>query len=173
MVRLFEIEAEIEKAFKKTVKDYKKGRIGIEEDLRACLYRHMRQFCDSKWLLMRLSHDVGVKNETMQPDISIFRAGRKTVMIETMNNENSSLVGGNADIERLRRHRKDYRRGYFIHIDQKDNRYKKQHRYAEWKNNYFVDLWYVIDTDTSHKCEFKRGIKRSKCSTIQTFGELK
>lgn len=161
MVRLSETEAEIEKAFKKTVTDYKKGRIRIEEDFRACLYHHMRRFCDSKGLLMRLSHDVGVKSETVRPDISIFRDGRKIVMIE-MKNENSSLVGGNADIKRLQGYRKDYRRGYFIHIDQKDNRYEKHHRHGytpKWKNNYFVDLWYVLDTDTIHKCEFKRGLK--------------
>lgn len=161
MVRLSETEDEIEKAFKKTVKDYKKYRIGIEEDFRACLYHHMRRFCDSKGLLMRLSHDVGVKSETVRPDISIFRDGRHFVVIE-MKNERSYTVAEDLDIKRLQRYQNQNgcQRGYFIHIAQKDNRYKKRHRWAEWKNNYFVDLWYVIDTDTSHKFEVKRGITK-------------
>lgn len=165
MVRLSETEAEIEKAFKKTITDYKKYRVDIEEDFRACLYHHMRRFCDSKSLLMMLSHDVGFRNETVRPDISIVRDDTYFVAIE-MKNKNSSLVGGNSDIKKLRKYQNGYLRGYFVHIDQKDNRYEKHHRFAEWKNNYFVDLWYVIDTDTSYKCEFKRGIKKPKCSTI-------
>ena len=158
MVRLSETEAEIEKAFKKTVKDYKKGKIGIEEDFRACLYHHMRQFCDSKGLLMLLSYNVGSTDEIVRPDISIFREDRYFVVIE-MKNERSYTVDGDLDVKRLRwcQNRNGCLRGYFIHIDRKDNRYKKRHGYAMWKNNYFVDLWHVIDTDTSHKFEVKRG----------------
>ena len=161
MVRLSETEAEIEKAFKKTVKDYKKGMIGIEEDFRACLYHHMRRFCDSKGLLMLLSYNAGSKDEIVRPDISIFRGKRDFVVIE-MKNERSYIVDGDLDIKKLQwyQNQNNHLRGYFIHIDQKDTRYKKRHRYAEWKDNYFVDLWYVIDTDTSHKFEVKRGITK-------------
>lgn len=163
MVRLSEIEAEIEKAFKKTVKDYKKGEIVIEEDFRACLCHHMWQFCGSNGLSMRLSTEVKFKNETLKPDIVIYRDRRDFVVIE-MKHENNTIAGGNADIGKLKRyqqkHQKKCLRGYFIHIDKKANRYKKHHRCkspAAWKNNYFVDLWYVSDTYTIHKFEVKRG----------------
>ncbi|RZN34320.1 MAG: hypothetical protein EF813_10125 [Methanosarcinales archaeon] len=163
MVRLSEIEAEIEKAFKKTVKDYKNGDIKIEEDFRAHLHNHLKPFCDSRGLGMRLSRGVKLRNETVKPDILIYRGRRDFVVIE-MKNKNSTLGGGNYDINKLKRYQQKYQkkclRGYFIHIDKKDNRYKKHHRCkspAAWKNNYFVDLWCVLDKYTIHKFEVKRG----------------
>ena len=163
MVRLSEIEAEIEKAFKKTVEDCKKDDRVIEEDFRAYLHHHLQRFCVAKGLSMRLSPEVKFGNEIARPDILISRGGRHFAVIE-IKNRNSSLSGGNNDIGKLKKYQQKYQkkcpRGYFIHIDQKDHRYKKHHRRkspAAWKNNYFVDLWHVLDTNTSHKFEVKRG----------------
>ncbi|MCK5108239.1 MAG: hypothetical protein KAR25_00965 [Methanosarcinales archaeon] len=165
MIGLVEIEAKIEKAFKKTVNDYKKDRIHIEEDFRACLYHHMRPFVDNNGLLMLLSHDVRFKPKIIRPDISIFRGKEYLVAVE-MKSLASKTSGGDKDIKKLRGYQSGCQRGYFIHIDWMDDRYKKHHRIkspAAWKDNYFVDMGYVIDTDTIYKFEVKQGEgKKSK-----------
>ena len=173
MVNLHEIEAEIEKAFQKTVNDFKKGRIELEEDFRASLYHYLRPFVDTnKDLLMLLNHNVNFKRKTVRPDISIFRKNVYLVAIEMKNVNiiegnyvNYNFSEGKKDIKKLQGYRIGYereyligyQRGYFIHIDRYDGQYKGYHRFAGWKDNYFVELWYAIDTDTTHKFEVKRG----------------
>ena len=173
MANLHEIEAEIEKAFQKAVNDFKKGRIELEEDFRACFYHYLRPFVDANDdVLMLLNHNVNFKRKTVRPDISIFRKNEYLVAIEMKNvnlidgtYKNYSFSAGKKDIKKLQGYRIGYQRGYFIHIDLRDGRYERHHKFTDWKDNYFVDLWYAIDTDTSHKFEVKRG--SAKDSVLQ------
>ena len=115
-----DIEKEVIKAAKLTIKDYKNQKLQLEEDMRAAFYHHLRPFIDKSGdLKMLLSHDLQFKQAVIKPDLTILRNNEYLIGIEfKMDGLNThTLDKGKDDINRLKNWKADISKGYFIHFD--------------------------------------------------------
>jgi hypothetical protein len=151
---IFDIEKAINDSFKKSIIDLKKGLIELEEDLRACMYHHLRGFVDdSTDLTILLSHNVSDSPPAKKPDIVIFRQDEYLVGIELKLHPYNKLKG-KTDIERLQEFGSFLKRGYFIHVDKKKKTFRKTK--DSWKNNYYRELFYTKELDQITIIEHKQ-----------------
>lgn len=153
--KVTQIEEWIKLAFIEVVKDYRNGKIGLEEDFRASFYHHLRPHIDQDIsLLALLSHNLSFISETVKPDISIFRKNDYLVAVE-MKFISFNKEEGNRDVMRLKRFKDYFSKGYFIHIDKSDKRYGR--RNSPWHNNFYRELYYVIDQEMIYFYDMSRG----------------
>jgi hypothetical protein len=107
---------------------------------------------------MLINHSVG----DCRPDISIFKDEEYLVAIELMNitrvngqirSYDQSIV--KSSIEKLKLCASNYQRGYLIHIDENDLGYKDS--FAQWKDDYYRNLWYEVEGSRAYIFEVKKG----------------
>ena len=155
-MKLIEIDKGIIEAFKKTIQDYNKNYIRLEEDMRACMYYHLRPLINkSDRISIFLSHNVGFEEKTIKPDIIIFKDDLEYVAIE-MKLDLKSKQKGKKDRDRLKGFKKHIKRSYFLHIDKTlsfDFPTKQ-----DWHDNYYNQLKFDTNSNkTQHYC-MKRGV---------------
>jgi hypothetical protein len=155
-MKIGEIEKGIIEAFNRTIEDYNNKYIELEEDMRACMYYHLRPLIDkSDRLIMLLSHNVGFKQKTIKPDIIIFRDGFYLAAIE-MKLHLKDKQKAIDDRDRLKGFKKHIKRSYFLHIDNKlsFNFPSKQ----DWHNNYYNQIKFDVKSKKTEHYHIKRGI---------------
>jgi len=157
-IRVSKLERNIIKAFKGSVKDFNRGKIEGKDDFKASIYHHLREYTDkNKLITMSVNHSVG----NCKPDISIFKDDNYLVAIElkTIYKEKGNIKPYDpssikTSIEQLKQCALHYERGYFIHIDEKEGVFDDN--FAEWKDDYYRNLWYEVEDDRTYVFEAKK-----------------
>jgi len=157
--RVSKFERGVVDAFEGSVQDRRSGKIETEEDLLASLYHHLRTHTDkNKLITMLINRPVG----GCRPDISIFKGEECLVVIELLMD---SKEGGKTtpyhrsrlkeSIEKLKLCSAISERGYLIHIDEGEPGFEDG--FAEWKEDYYRNLWHEVDGEKTYLFEVKKG----------------
>jgi len=157
--RVSKFERNVIDAFKGSVEDFRNGKIETEDDFKASLYHHLRAHTDkNKIMTMLINHSVG----DCKPEIAIFKGDECLVVIESKTiirdgdkikpYDQSSIK---RSMEKLKLCAPNCERGYFIHIDEKDPGFDDG--FAEWKEDYYRNLWHEVEEDKTYVFEVKKG----------------
>ena len=157
--RVSKFERSVVDAFKGSVEDFRNGKIETEEDFRASLYHHLRAHTDkNKIMTMLINHPVG----DSRPEISIFKGDECLVVIElltiTRDGERTKPYDPSrikSSMEKLKLCAPHSERGFLIHIDEKDPGFDDG--FAEWKEDYYRNLWHEIEDEKTYVFEVKKG----------------
>ena len=159
VARVSKFERNVVEAFKGSVEDFRSGKIETEEDFGASLYHNLRAHTDkNKIMTMFINHPVG----ECRPAISIFKGDECIVVIEfatitreggkTMTYDRSRIK---SSMEKLKLCAPHSERGFLIHIDERDPGFDDG--FAEWKEDYYRNLWHEIEDEKTYIFEVKKG----------------
>lgn len=130
-----------------------------EDDFRASLYHHLRKYTDKNKIITML---MGASVGGHKPDISIFKGEDCLVTIElkAISKEKGEIKSYDPSsirdcMETLKLCAPHSERGYFIHIDKNDQGYNDG--FAEWKDDYYRNLWHEVEGDMTYIFEVKKG----------------
>jgi hypothetical protein len=157
--RVSKFERSVVDAFKGSVEDFRSGKIKTEDDFRASLYHHLRAHTDkNKIMTMLINHPVG----DSRPEISIFKGDECLVVIEpvtiTLDGDKIKPYDRSrikSSMEKLKLCAPHSERGFLIHIDERDPGFDDG--FAEWKEDYYRNLWHEIEEDKTYVFEVKKG----------------
>jgi hypothetical protein len=157
--RVSKFERSVVDAFKGSVEDFRSGKIENEDDFVASLYHHLREHTDkNKIMTMLINHPVG----DASPAISIFKGDDCLVVIEpvTITKEGGKTKPYDrsrikSSMEKLKLCAPSSERGFLIHIDERDPGFDDG--FAEWKEDYYRNLWHEIEEDKTYVFEVKKG----------------
>jgi hypothetical protein len=157
--RVSKFERSVVDAFKGSVEDFRSGKIENEDDFVASLYHHLREHTDkNKIMTMLINHPVG----DASPAISIFKGDDCLVVIEpvTITKEGGKTKPYDrsrikSSMEKLKLCAPHSERGFLIHIDERDHAFDDG--FAEWKEDYYRNLWHEIEEDKTYVFEVKKG----------------
>lgn len=157
--RLSKLERSVVDAFEGSVEDYRNGKIETKDDFLASLYHHLRAHTDkNKLITMLINHPVG----DCRPAISIFKGEECLVVIELLTDtkEGGKTIPYDRSqlkcrIEKLKLCAPFSERGYLIHIDERDPGFDDG--FAEWKEDYYRNLWHEGEEDKTYIFEVKKG----------------
>lgn len=157
--RVSKFEREVVAAFEGSVEDYRNGKIETEDDFLASLYHHLRAHTD-KNRIMKISIRRPVGDVT--PAISIFKGEECLVVIEILTAARSAGKTVPYDrsqvkerIERLKACAPFSERGFLVSIDEGEPGYEDGP--AEWKEDYYRNLWHEAGEDKTYLFEVKKG----------------
>jgi hypothetical protein len=157
--RVSKFERSVVDAFKGSVEDFQSGKIKTEDDFRASLYHHLRAHTDkNKIMTMLINHPVG----DSRPEISIFKGEDCLVVIElkTITRDGDKIKPYDrssikSSMEKLKLCAPHSERGFLIHIDERDPGFDDG--FAEWKEDYYRNLWHEVEEDKTYVFEVKKG----------------
>lgn len=157
--RVSKFERSVVDAFKGSVEDFQSEKIKTEEDFRSSLYHHLRAHTDkNKIMTMLIKHPVG----DSRPEISIFKGEDCLVVIElkTITREGDKIKPYDRSsikrsMEKLKLCAPHSERGFLIHIDERDPGFDDG--FAEWKEDYYRNLWHEVEEDKTYVFEVKKG----------------
>jgi hypothetical protein len=157
--RVSKFERSVVDAFKGSAEDFRNGKIETEEDFVASLYHHLRAHTDkNKIMTMLINHPIG----DCSPAISIFKGDECLVVIEAVT---ITRVGEKikpydrsrikSSMDKLKLCAPFSERGFLIHIDERDPGFDDG--FAEWKEDYYRNLWHELEEDKTYVFEVKKG----------------
>jgi hypothetical protein len=157
--RVSKFERSVVDAFKGSVEDFRNGKIETEDDFRASLYHHLRAHTNkNKIMTMLIKHPVG----DSRPEISIFKGEDCLVVIElkTITRDGDKIKPYDrssikSSMEKLKLCAPHSERGFLIHIDERDPGFDDG--FAEWKEDYYRNLWHEVEEDKTYVFEVKKG----------------
>jgi hypothetical protein len=158
-VRVRKFERDVVDAFKGSVEDFRNGKIETEDDFFASLYHHLRAYTDkNKIMTMLINHPVG----DAKPAISIFKGDDCLVVIEavTVTRDRNKINPYDrsrikSSMENLKLCAPHAERGFLIHIDEGEPGFDDG--FAEWKEEYYRNLWHEVEEDKTYVFEVKKG----------------
>ncbi len=157
--RVSKFERSVVDAFKGSVEDFRNEKIKTEDDFLASLYHHLRAHTDkNKIMTMLIKHPVGDST----PVISIFKGDECLVVIEpvTVIRDGDKIKPYDrsrikSSMENLKLCAPHSERGFLIHIDDRDPGFDDG--FAEWKEDYYRNLWHEVEEDKTYVFEVKKG----------------
>jgi hypothetical protein len=157
--RVSKFERDVVDAFKGSAEDFRNRKIETEDDFLASLYHHLRAHTDkNKIMTMLINHPVG----DAKPAISIFKGADCLVVIEavTITRDKEKIRPYDrsrikSSMEKLKLCAPHSERGFLIHIDEGEPGFDDG--FAEWKEEYYRNLWHEVEEDKTYLFEVKKG----------------
>lgn len=157
--RVSKFERDVVDAFRGSVEDFRNGKIETEEDFLASLYHHLRTYTDKNKIMKILINRPIVD---AKPAISIFKGDDCLVVIEPLTATRDGEKIRPYDRSRIKSSMETLKlcaphseRGFLIHIDEKGPEFDDG--FAEWKEDYYRNLWHEVEEDKTYVFEVKKG----------------